>query len=305
MQSAEIQALRDKHYNASVVDIRPVNQGLWSLRVRPDKGVTPFLPGQYTTLGLGIWEARVQKSPEEILKEGDEKKLLRRAYSMSHPVLNADSQLCRESEIDFYEFYINLVQVESDKPLSPMLTTRIFQLKVGDRLAVGPKVTGHYILEGIRESDQILFFATGTGEAPHNAMIWELLRRGHQGKILHSVTTRNYSDQGYKKIHEKLEKQFPNYKTIFLATREPDAEKIYPQDLIERGILHEKAGIKIDPANTHVFLCGNPALIGRPTEENGKKVYPKPKGMIEVLEERGFAIHTPTHPGNIHFEAYW
>jgi len=33
--------------------------------------------------------------------------------------------------------------------------------------------------------------------------------------------------------------------------------------------------------------------------------YPKPKGIIEILESRGFTIHTPARNGNIHFEAYW
>lgn len=305
--TSEIEVLREKHYNATVVNLIEINESLRIFQIKPDGGLPDYIPGQYTTLGLGLWEKRIGNNPAEIFKEGQEKKLLRRAYSISHHMVHLETgKLFTKEERPFFEFYINRVEIMSREPTSPMLTCRLFGLQNGDRLAFGPKVTGHYTLENYQPTDTMIFCATGTGEAPHNAMVWQLLNEGHRGKIISMITTRKSQDQAYQKQHQKLMSFFPNYKAIFIATRDPGTtEKIYPQEMIERGLLTEKTGAKVDPVNTHVFLCGNPALIGRPKEENGQKTYPTPKGMIEVLESRGFTIHSRTNPGNIHFEAYW
>ena len=58
----------------------------------------------------------------------------------------------------------------------PALTPRLFALKEGDRIQLGERITGHYTLDLVKEGDAVVFLATGTGEAPHNYMLWELLR---------------------------------------------------------------------------------------------------------------------------------
>ena len=71
----------------------------------------------------------------------------------------------------------------------------------------------------------------------------------------------------------------------------------------------QAAGHALDPATTHVYLCGNPKMIGVPVKdkETGERKYPEPTGVIEVLERRGFhADNAATKfKGNIHFEEYW
>ncbi len=302
----ECAALRAKSYNATVLDTTLVRQGLVILRIKPDAGMQPHQPGQYTTLGLGHWETSIAEAGPEEVKPEQLKKLLRRAYSMSHPILNPKTgALLGEGEVDFYEFYVSLITNTSGTPTSPRLTPRLFNLKKGDRLLFGPKVTGHYIVGEVQPTDQLLFFSTGTGEAPHNAMIWQLLTRGHRGPIVSVVCTRYRSDQAYRATHEKLAKLFPQYHVIYLATREKDEPKLYCQDLIQNGSLEKQTGIEINAKNTHVYLCGNPSMIGRPEVVEGKKIYPQPIGIIEILEKKGFSIHMPTQHGNIHFEAYW
>jgi ferredoxin--NADP+ reductase len=62
----------------------------------------------------------------------------------------------------------------------------------------------------------------------------------------------------------------------------------------------------LDPARAHVYLCGNPAMIGIPhTEEDGSHSYPQPTGVVEILERRGFHTDERGRRGNIHFEKYW
>jgi ferredoxin--NADP+ reductase len=157
----------------------------------------------------------------------------------------------------------------------------------------------------------VLFLSTGTGEAPHNYMLWELLRRGHAGRILAACCVRYRQDLGYLAIHQQLMQRYPNYTYLPLTTREADtlANKVYIQDLVVSGQLEERLGQPLDPARTHVFLCGNPKMIGVPTldKATNQKVYPQPLGVIEVLEKRGFQVDfaPAKQKGNIHFEEYW
>jgi ferredoxin--NADP+ reductase len=68
----------------------------------------------------------------------------------------------------------------------------------------------------------------------------------------------------------------------------------------------QEFGWAISPASTHLFLCGNPDMIGIPVrQEDGSHEFPQPKGMIEILTEQGMILAQGREPGNIHFEKYW
>src|SRR5690349_9085965 len=119
-------------------------------------------------------------------------------------------------------------------------------------------------------------------------MLWELLQRGHTGKILSACCVRFSRDLGYLDTHNRLMQQFPNYKYLALTTREATlTKKVYIQDVITSGELEEQLGAPLDPAKSHVFLCGNPKMIGVPLRDKatGTKSYPQPLGAIEVLEQ--------------------
>jgi ferredoxin--NADP+ reductase len=163
----------------------------------------------------------------------------------------------------------------------------------------------------VRPDDTVLFLSTGTGEAPHNYMLWDLLRRGHRGRILSACCVRYRRDLGYLATHEELTRRYPHYAYLPLTTREADTvgHKVYIQDLIASGQLEERLGRPLDPERTHVFLCGNPKMIGVPDKdrETGKLLYPQPPGVIELLQQRGFHPDQPALKvkGNIHYEEYW
>jgi ferredoxin--NADP+ reductase len=301
----EIRSLRERHYNATVTYLRKHHEDLMILRVRPDEGVPVFEAGQYTTLGLGYWEPRVEGVAEEQLTEAEERKLIRRAYSISCSIWN-DGELLDYRHADYLEFYIVLVR-EADGRV-PALTPRLFALKEGNRLFCGTKVTGHYTLTGVQPDDRVLFLATGTGEAPHNTMIVELLRRGHRGPIGSAVCVRYRRDLAYLEAHRRLERYWPKYRYITLTTREPEniGKKKYIQDVLRTGELEAELGWELDPSCTHVFLCGNPAMIGAPKKSGtGSWVFPQPTGTVELLVQRGFKIHQPKDPGNVHYEEFW
>lgn len=309
MTPEQVAELRKKHYNATVVSLQKVHPDLMIIRVRPDAGRQPHQPGQYTSLGLGYWEPRHPGCQEEALKPGDDAKLIRRAYSIGCSILDDKHQLLDIERTDWLEFYIVLVR-QSEKPQAPGLTPRLFMLRDGDRLNVVDKITGHYTLESVKPGDTVLFLSTGTGEAPHNYMTWELLRRGHTGRVLGACCVRYRRDLAYLPIHEELMRRYPHYTYLSLTTREAETvqQKVYIQDLLTSGQMEERLGQPLDPARTHVFLCGNPKMIGVPVKDrdSGQRTYPQPLGVIEILEKRGFqADQGSKQRGNIHFEEYW
>src|SRR5438552_1784907 len=139
MSPAEIAELRHQKYNAAIVWLRKLQPELMILRVRPDFTRPDHKAGQYSTLGLGYWEPRHPGCQEETLQPGDEKRLIRRAYSISCGILDEQNELLDISRTDWLEFYIVLVRTSS-KPEAPALTPRLFLLTEGDRLFLGEKI---------------------------------------------------------------------------------------------------------------------------------------------------------------------
>jgi ferredoxin--NADP+ reductase len=137
-------------------------------------------------------------------------------------------------------------------------------------------------------------------------MLWELLRKQHQVRILAACCVRFKQDLGYLATQEELMRRYPRYKYLSLTTREAVnvGHKVYIQDLITSGQLEENLGDTLDPTRTHVYLCGNPKMIGVP---NVDKTFPQPLGVIEILSKRGFQVdqHSAKVKGNIHVEEYW
>jgi len=297
---SDLHSLRDQHYNATVTFVREITSDLRILRIQSNKGERHFEPGQFAILGLlGGEECVVECKPQ------DSGKLLLRAYSMSHPILDHSTRkLYTENEIDFFEFYVSLMtrkNVPAEE--APVLTPRLFSLREGSRLHLG-KISGHYRLksEELAKKKHLIFCATGTGEAPHNAMVWKLLSDKYEGRLTAVVSVRKWADLGYCQTYDGLTRRFPNLSYVPIATREPDTPKRYIQDLIENGELEERIGEPLSRERHAFYLCGNPAMIGIPKTDSssGQRIFPPGKvGMIELLEKKGFTSE------EIHYEKYW
>lgn len=303
--AVDIQELRDRNYNATLTEFRRIHERLAILRVQPDHEPTSFAAGQYTVLGLGNWEPRVEGAQAELVETKHVNRLIRRAYSVSCSILDDANRITMASDQREIEFYVALVMHNDDH--APELTPRLFSLETGDRLFIGNHFHGRYTLEHIQPEHQVVLLSTGTGEAPHNAMLAELFARHHQPGIASIVCTRLRDDLGYIEIHRKLERRFTNYHYLPITTREPEntdeshpqfVGRQYIQDYFLSGEMERHACFEFSPDSTHIFLCGNPDMIGR---TRGKA---RP-GMLELLEQRGFSIDRPRRPGNVHFESYW
>jgi ferredoxin--NADP+ reductase len=299
--------LREDNYNATITWIRAHNPELWVMRVRPDEPIEPFKPGQYTTLGLGYWEPRADQAAEDFVgDEGQRDKMARRSYSVSSSIIDEAGELV-EPHPDDVEFYV--VQVRPGEVEIPALTPRMFTKGVGDRIFMSRKFTGRYTLDGVQPTDNVVFLSTGTGEAPQNAMTAELLRNGHLGRIISVVCVRYRRDLAYTEQHAVIEDRYSDYRYVTLTTREPENEgnKVYIQNMITSGRLEEELGSPLDPSNTHVFLCGNPSMIGLPVRDvdAGTMEFPETLGVCQILHERGFTIDHRKERGDVHYEEYW
>jgi ferredoxin--NADP+ reductase len=290
-------------YNATLIHLNRIHDGLAIFRVVMDGEPLRFEPGQYTVLGLREPECQgpVAAGPP-----------IRRPYSFSCSMLDDQGNVRAPGDFLYREFYVALVPPHGHKPT---LTPRLFALDIGARLFVGRHSKGEYSLRGIGPTDNVVFIGTGTGEAPHNAMLASLLAGGHSGRIVVATCVRHAADLAYLDVHRELERRYSNYRYLALATREqsgPNAQSRRIvcgrrlQEYLSSGSLSLDAGLSLDPNQTHVFLCGNPGMIGLPQHARGGEwQFPEPPGMVELLSARGFSLDRPHVRGNIHVERYW
>lgn len=60
--------------------------------------------------------------------------------------------------------------------------------------------------------------------------------------------------------------------------------------LLDPHAFEQRIGWPLDPARTHVMLCGNPQMID---------------DAQAILVAAGFVPDRPHAPGDLHFERYW
>jgi ferredoxin--NADP+ reductase len=258
------------------IDFAP---GLMVLRVAPDGWELPdFLAGQFAVLGLPASAPRSTDSePEDSTPPAGG--FIRRAYSVASA----------SHEREYLEFYI--VQVRSGQ-----LTPRLFALNVGDRVWLGPKVTGMFTLDQVPADQHLVFVATGTGLAPYISMIRTHLAadQARRFAVLHGARTS--LDLGYRTELFQMQRLATTFR-YFPTLSEPQREVVpwkgyvgFVQDLWAKGEIATAWGFAPRPEHTHVFLCGNPLMV---------------EAMKALLHAEGFRDHAKGSPGQIHLEEYW
>ncbi len=220
-----------EQYNATVVAREDMHESLIYVWVRFDGEPTPFVSGQYMTIG--------------VFADG---KLVQRPYSVaSDPAVAGDSG---------YEFYVRLVQGGAFTPL-------LWRLPVGHRMRmIGPK--GKFTLEPDDDRTH-LFISTGTGNAPFVSMMKAMLREGRPRRAIFVNGVSYESDLGYRDLIEGWQAS-GEYPVTYVPTvsRPSDpanagwtgwtgrTESVLPRALEEYGLT---------PDNTIAYICGNPDMI--------------------------------------------
>ena len=106
----------------------------------------------------------------------------------------------------------NLERAEEKEIPAP--TPRLFSRTVGDRIYLGRKFTGKYTLGEVAPTDSVVFLSAGVGEAPQDVMTAELLRNGHEGRIISVVCVRYKRDLAYTSQQAMVEKQYPRTRLV-------------------------------------------------------------------------------------------
>lgn len=271
--------MADTELNAIItrrIDLAP---GLWIVYVAPDGWeLADFEPGQYTTLALPGAAPRCEGAkPEPELKNPG--RLIRRAYSIA-------SSPRTKTHLEFY-----LVLVEEG-----VLTPRLFNLKAGDRVWMGKKITGTFVLNEVPDDANLVLVATGTGIAPYVSMLRTIMSPQMKRHVAVFHGARQSWDLGYDEELYSMARTCERFAYVPTISR-PQNEFVpwkgrvgYVQDIWKERVLDDLWGVRPTPDDTHIFLCGSPGMI----DQN-----------IEAMGADGFVEHTRKAPGQIHVERYW
>ena len=283
------------NYNATVVGREDLTSTLAIFRVTPDAGqpsgnpVPKFIAGQYAVLGLNN-----TAQPE--------KGYVRRAYSIASP----------PTEKRWLEFYIRYVnQPTSSNPLTHLL----WDIVPGDRIWVGPKVTGKFTLAatiGDTDSRFKLFVAAGTGLAPFISILKQLANHQdsdslEQIALLHGAS--HPQDMAYRKDVEAVFSGLKGhyFPTVSRPKENPEwtgdtgrVETFFDDEKLE--ILERRMGMEpgfLTPENSVIYICGLQGTIGQTLMRMFRR------GFVPDDRKIRAALELPAHlVPSIFFEQY-
>ena len=223
-----------------------------------DAAVEPFVPGQFVNLALEIGGT-----------------IERRSYSIASPP---------GKPLQFL-----ITEVPGGK-----LTPALLALRPGDPLLVEPKPQGFFTLKWVPDAAELWLVGTGTGLGPFLSLVEsdELWRRFERVVLVHGV--RDETQLAHHDDLARLAAEHTGRLTLVSAfSRAPATDAALHgrvTTLLGDGSLERAAGTQLDPARSHVMLCGNPQMI----EE-----------MSALLAARGLKKHRQRTPGHVTAEKYW
>ena len=242
--------MSEKWLTTKVVENRHWTDTLFSLRV--EGAELGFQAGQFVRIALDIDGQRIA-----------------RAFSFVNPP--------QDPMLEFYGVIV------PEGPLSP----RLAKLRAGDSLYVAGNPAGFLVLSEVPEAETLWLISTGTGLAPFLSILrteapW---KRFKNVVVVHAV--RYAKELVYREVIGSTKARYVSFVSRegaagSLAGRIPAA--------IADGRLEKAAGIALDPAKSHVMLCGNPQML---------------KDVQAVLMARGMRKHRRRTPGHITVESFW
>lgn len=249
-----------KWVQGKVIDTRHWTDRLVSLRV--DAPEVTFVAGQFGRLALPA-------------PPGAKEEMIGRPYSFVN-----------SPDASPHEFYFITLP---EGPLSP----RLAALVPGDSVWLLRSANGFFSIGETPAADVLWCLSTGTGIGPflsilHTAEPWEKF-----GRIVLVHAVRYANELTYGDAIADIAAAHPGAFTFIpMVSREPHRDALAGRipDAIQDGRLETRAGLALSPVNSHVMLCGNPAMV-----DDAQK----------ALAARGMRRHRRKEPGHITVETYW
>jgi len=261
-------------YNATVASKIMVTPDLMIIKIDTDEPRKEFEAGQHTVLGLYGFEKRSSNSDTELFP-AEPDKLVKRMYSI----------VSAKTETRQLEFYI--LQVKSGQ-----LTSRLFNLNIGDRLYAGTTITGIFRLDETPEGTDIIMVATGTGIAPYVSFLRSHIIERPESKMVVIQGGTHRWDLGYCSELAFLESAFANFfyvPTLIEPDEHWDGHRLCIEDLLKSDVLQNEFNITPDPERTRFFVTGKPDMVSR---------------VSAWLHDFGYTRHHPDDPGEMYIEEF-
>ena len=233
--------------------------GLYSLQV--DAPEVSFVAGQFGRLALPAPRGHVEP-------------MIGRPYSF----VNAP-------DTSPHEFYFIVV---GEGPLTP----RLAALNDGDPVWLGARANGFFSLGEVPATDVLWCFATGTGIGPFLSMLrtsqaWTMFERV---VLVHAV--RHAEELTYRDTIAGIAALHAGFSYVPMVSRESHAGALTGRipAAIADGRLERATGLALSAENSHVMLCGNPAMVD---------------DTQQLLLTRGMRRHRRRESGHVTVETYW
>ena len=177
-----------------------------------------------------------------------------------------------------------------------VFTSNLQHLKVGDELYLEKIPYGYLTLARYQQPlpQDLWLLATGTGLAPFLSMLQDFETWQKYQKINLVYSVRTTAELAYveriQQIAEFFGEGHSGFKFIPIITRDANTtlhERL--PVLIGNGELEKVAELILNPATSHVMLCGNPQMVD---------------DTKEALKQRGLTMNRRGE-GNIAVENYW
>ena len=217
-----------------------------------------FVAGQFIRVGMDLGDERVG-----------------RPYSLVNP-----------PHEPLLEIFFNVV------PEGP-LSSELAALECGDSLWLTDAANGFLTLAEVPgDTRDLWLLATGTGVGPFLSMLQTAEPWQRFDNVILGYGVRQRGNIGYGDLIARLQQDHPDqFHFVPYVTGEPAAEAFpcrIPETLAD-GRLEQRVGVSLDPAHSHVMLCGHSEMIS---------------DAVAVLQERGLRRHRRREPGHISTEKY-
>ena len=264
----------DKFTWQAVTSIRRWTDHLFSFRTTRDRGFR-FKPGQFARLGVHRDDQHGAKSgPRDIW----------RAYS----IVSADYD-------EFLEFY-SIVVPDGE------FTTKLAQLREGDRLMIEKAAYGFLTLDRFEGGRDLWLLSSGTGIAPfvsilHDLGAWEQYERlilvhsvRHADELAYRDTVEAF--RSHEVFGEELAAKPGKLVYVPIVTRERLDGALHARipALLGSGALEAKAGVRLDTQHSRLMICGNPDMVD---------------DIRRHLTLAGYQVSRRGQPAQLAVENYW